>query len=160
MTVYNAIIAKLDAAGVLFERHEHVAVRTSQEASAIRGTRMEEGAKALVLAERGENRRYILAVLAADRQVDIGKLRQHLGAKKLTLASPEEVLEVTGCEVGGVPPFGSCLATPLQTFCDPSLGANTRITFNAGLRTHSLTMAYADWERVERPIIVSFVRMV
>ena len=48
----------------------------------------------------------VMAVLPGDRKVDVGKLAQAVGLKELRIAKPQEVLEVTGYEVGGVTPFG------------------------------------------------------
>jgi Ala-tRNA(Pro) deacylase len=154
MDPFHCIIAKLEAAGIDFEQFVHEPVTTSAQAAALRNTSQREGAKALVLHK--DKSSYILAVLAADRQADFPVLRLALGAKKVTMASPEEVLRETGCEVGGVPPFGSCLGLP--TYVDPSLSENERIAFNAGRRTHSISMNYEDWVRVERPINIPFAR--
>ncbi|MDO8463131.1 MAG: YbaK/EbsC family protein [bacterium] len=153
---YACIVAKLERAGVTFKQHEHAPVRTSQEAATIRGTSIEEGAKALVC--HVDKSRYVLAVLSAAFQADLPALRRKLGAKKLALASPEEVLRETGCEVGGVPPFGSCIG--LMTYCDPSLRAHEHISFNAGLRTHSIVMRFVDYLAIEQPTVTPFAKQV
>ena len=56
---------------------------------------------------------------------------------------------------GAVPPFGSLWN--LRTFVDQSLieqGAG--INFNAGLKTHSVSMATADFIDIEKPTVSSF----
>lgn len=156
MDIPTCITTKLDAAGVQYDTFTHESVRTSQEAAAIRGTKIEEGAKALVC--HVDKSHYVLAVLAAHRQADLGALREHLGARRVVLASPDEVLQQTGCAVGGIPPFGSCIGLP--TYCDPSLSASERISFNAGLRTFSIAMPYAAYIAIEQPVIVPFAKNV
>jgi prolyl-tRNA editing enzyme YbaK/EbsC (Cys-tRNA(Pro) deacylase) len=64
----------------------------------------------------------LLVLVAGDRRADVKRLRAELGLSKrqLRIARPSEVQELTGFEVGGVPPVGH--ATPLRTLVDRSLG--------------------------------------
>ena len=52
----------------------------------------------------------VLVVITGDRKVDEKKLANFLGSKA-RLAKASEVREVTGYEVGGVPPFGADIET-------------------------------------------------
>jgi len=45
--------------------------------------------------------------LRGDRQIDFKVLKKELGMKKLTFEDHDGVRRITGCAVGGVPPFGS-----------------------------------------------------
>lgn len=176
MTVFEQIKTFLDTSGVQYDLKEHPAVYTSPEAAAARGCELKQGAKALVChvkmptptlspsyregeKKEGEGRRfYILAVIAADRQADLSKLRDHLSARKIALCTSEEVLKQTGCTVGSVPPFGNLLNLP--TYVDPSLGENEIIAFNPGSHTHSILMKYADYARIVQPEVVAFAKSV
>ena len=151
-SVFDRIRELLDREGVTYDCMEHPPVRTSQEAADARGAKLEQGAKALVL--HVDKSRYILVVLSAVRKVNLNNIRAHLGAKKVSLATPEEVLAQTGCTIASVPPFGNILGLP--TYVDPSLGANEIIAFNPGSHTHSILMRYADYDRVLAPTIVTF----
>jgi prolyl-tRNA editing enzyme YbaK/EbsC (Cys-tRNA(Pro) deacylase) len=62
------------------------------------------------------------------------------------LASPKQVWDITGCEVGGVPPFGH--KTKLKTYMDIKILENEKAAFNAGLRTRSVIMQAKDLPRV------------
>jgi prolyl-tRNA editing enzyme YbaK/EbsC (Cys-tRNA(Pro) deacylase) len=64
----------------------------------------------------------LLVLVAGDRRADPKRLRAELGLskKRLRIARPEEVLQMTGFEVGGVPPVGH--RPPLRTIVDESLG--------------------------------------
>lgn len=73
---------------------------------------------AKTLSFRGENDQAILVVAAGDAKIDNKKFRQAFNFKARML-SPEEVLEQTGHEIGGVCPFG--LANDLKVYLDVSL---------------------------------------
>lgn len=65
--------------------------------------------------------RPVLLLIAGDRRADTSKLAPLLGVprKRIKMASPAEVLALTGYEVGGVPPLGH--PTTLETLFDRSL---------------------------------------
>jgi len=62
---------------------------------------------------------YVMVVAAGDVKIKAGKLKAVAGGKA-RLATPEEVLKVTGYPVGGVCPFA--LANPVRILLDTSLG--------------------------------------
>ena len=140
------VVALLRASQVAFSEREHAAVRTSEEAAAVRGAPLHSGAKALVLKAAD---RFLLAVLPADCSLDSKALRGVAGTRRIRFANREELLELTGLTPGAVPPFGSLFG--LDTVCDCKLADNRQINFNAGSHCHSVQMAYADYEAIERP---------
>jgi Ala-tRNA(Pro) deacylase len=148
-TVFDRLHEKLTAAGVPFTVTRHAPVYTSEEAAAVRGVPLSTGAKALVV-KAGEE--FLLLVVPADRKLDSKKARAALGVKSMRFASREEVLERTGLQPGSIPPFGSLFGLP--TRCDPALGLNDAINFNAGDHSISVGMAYVDYVSVERPEMV------
>ena len=145
-SAHARVLALLREAGVAFTEREHAAVRTSEEAAAIRGAPLHSGAKALVLKAAD---RFLLAVLPADCSLDSKALRGVAGTRRIRFANGEELLDLTGLTPGAVPPFGSLFG--LQTVCDPKLADNRLINFNAGSHRHSVQMAYADFEAIEHP---------
>jgi Ala-tRNA(Pro) deacylase len=94
-----------------------------------------------------------LLVLPADRKLDSRKARDALVVKSLRFASKEEVQTLTGLQPGAIPPFGSLFQLP--SYCDPALGENPIINFNAGDHALSIQMTYEDYVRVEKPQIIS-----
>ncbi len=145
-TVFERIDEMLRKAGVPFAVHRHAPVFTSQEASAVRGTSLASGAKALVV-KGGET--FALLVMPADRKLDSRKARAALGARAIRFATPEEVERLTGLRPGSIPPFGSLFG--LATYCDPALAENASINFNAGDHSISVEMTCADYLAVEKP---------
>ena len=156
--VHSRLVALLTASGVSFRLVEHAEAETSKEAAEIRGSRLEQGAKALVLtlgSKGPAGNPYVLAVVPAHRSLDARKLRTSQRFKSLSMASPEAVLDKFGLLKGSVPPFGSVLGVPV--FVDPSLRDNEEIVFNAGLRTKSVFLRVEDFDKIEKPIWVDIV---
>lgn len=145
-TVFDRLRDFLTAAGVSFRVTQHAPVFTSEEAAAIRGAPLCSGAKALVVKA---DETYLLLVLPADRKLDSKKARAHLAVKSLRFATREEVAQLTGLQPGSIPPFGSLFELP--TYCDPALGENVHINFNAGDHSISISMSYTDYVLAEHP---------
>ena len=64
---------------------------------------------------------FYLAVLSAARRFSSKDFKRLIGAKGIRFATPEEVLRVTGCLSGAVPPFGSMFNEKVITLVDKSL---------------------------------------
>ncbi len=140
--VTNRLIALLDEAGAEYRLVEHDPVFTSEEAAEVRGTALEEGAKALVV--KADEQYYNLVISAAKR-VDNAKLRSILNTRRVRFARPEELHELTGCWPGAVPPFGQLFDLP--TLLDESLADKSQASFNAGSHTVSVVMPGEDFRR-------------
>jgi Ala-tRNA(Pro) deacylase len=149
--VTERLLALLAAEGADFQVLQHAPVRTSEEAAHIRGTPLEQGAKALVF--RGDTRTLLL-VVQAHRRLDTRAFKRSYGIKNLHLLPAEELLTLTGLEPGAVPPFGSLLGFP--TYADERLLSMPRLVFNAGSRSTSVLLATADYLRLEQPTIGRF----
>jgi len=141
----------LHEAGVAFEVLEHAPVRTSEEAARVRGTRLEQGAKALVV-RAGD--RFVQCVLPAHLKADNAALRAITGTRKLRFATRDELHELTGCEPGAVPPFGNLFGLPV--LLDEALSRNDRVAFNAGSNSLSITMRCDDLIRMSGATVCRF----
>lgn len=150
-TVFEKITKLLDENGIKYKPLEHAAAHTSEESAKIRGTKLEQGAKALVMF--GDNKPVML-VLPANLAVDTNKFKADQKIKDLRMATPEEVKKLTGTEIGAVPPFGNLFS--LSLYVDMKLGENDEIAFNAGEHTKSIIMDYKDFEIVTKPIVGKF----
>lgn len=87
-------------------------VRTVVEASNETGTSQARIGVTVLLTVRGDP---MVVLVPGDRRVDGGKVARTLGARfsEITLASQQEVREITGYDTGTVPPFGHQRATAL-----------------------------------------------
>lgn len=148
MTLTDRLIAYLGEHGADFTVLQHEPVTTSAEAARVRGTPLEQGAKAMVYRADGQP---VLLVLPASRRVDARAFKRAFGVKNLALISPEELRQQTGLEVGAVPPFGNLLDLP--TYVDERLLSLPCISFNAGSRSTSIIMSPADFQRLVQPTV-------
>ena len=151
LSVTERLLAFLVAQGAHHAVLQHAPVRTSEEAAAIRGTPLEQGAKALVFQA---DERTVLLVVQAHRRLDTRAFKRAYGVKNLRMLPADELLSLTGLEPGAVPPFGSLLG--FQTFADEDLVRLPRIVFNAGNRGVSVLLSTADYVRVEQPLVGRF----
>ena len=141
--VTDRLEAWLREAGVPFRVLAHAPVSTREAAARVRGTAPEAGAKALVV--RAEER-HVLLVLPGNRRADNARLRETLGTRKLRFVTPEELLGLTGCVPGAVPPFGNLFGLPVLV--DEALTGCEEIAFNAGSNAVSITMRCDDFVRL------------
>lgn len=121
---------------------EHAAVVTSEEAARTRGDLLKQGIKALLFTN-GDNQ-WVIVDVPADRKVDQKKVAEALGWSKgkVRMATPEEVMQKTGCEIGAVPP--SSHKEKIQILVDTGVYENQKSAFNIGLRTHSVKIPTAE----------------
>lgn len=131
----------------------HPAVRTSEEASRVRGTPLEAGAKALVC--RADDR-IVLIVVPADARLDNRAFKQQTGVKNVRMVVAAEIEALVGAPVGAVPPFGSLFG--LATYADREVVGREEIAFNAGARDFSVVMGGPDFARLEAPILSEFAK--
>jgi Ala-tRNA(Pro) deacylase len=151
MTVLERIRVFLKEHHADFQVTSHRPVYTSAEAARVRGESLQSGAKVLILkVDDG----FALFVLPGDRRMNSKRIKQAAGVKHLRFATSEEVETLTGLTIGSIPPFGSLFG--MRTFCDPLLGQNEQINFNAGEHTVSIRMRYVDYIAVECPTLAEF----
>ncbi|MBI4163114.1 MAG: hypothetical protein HY513_05510 [Candidatus Aenigmarchaeota archaeon] len=151
---FNELQEFLDKHSVKYEVFSHEPVITSEEATAIIGVPVEQGAKAIVVKDSG--RFFFLAVLPGNRKINLESLGRQISDARLPLrlACHEEVLQRTGCEIGSVHPFG--LLFELETFCDAALLKNKIIYFNPGVHEHTVKMNCDDYIRLAAPAVCEF----
>jgi Ala-tRNA(Pro) deacylase len=147
------IVDLLTTRGVVHRLLRHPAVLTSEEASRVRGTPLEAGAKALVC---HADERVVLIVVPADARLDNRAFRQQAGVRNVRMIDAERVQELVGAPVGAVPPFGSLFG--LETYADHEIVERDLIAFNIGARDVSVTMAGPDYAALERPTLGRFAR--
>lgn len=147
------ILDLLQTRSIPFQLLRHPPVLTSEEASRVRGTPLEAGAKALVC---HADDAVVLIVVPAHARLDNRAFRQQAGVRNVRMIDPARVEELVGAPVGAVPPFGSLLG--LRTYADRAVLTRDTIAFNAGARDVSVTMGGPDYAALEQPIPGTFAR--
>ena len=101
------------------------------------GYRLDESANAILVVGKGEPRTYALCVVLATTQVDVNRhVRQKMGVKKASFASPDETVELTGMTLGGVTPFG--LPPSLPIWIDSRVVECSKVIVGGGSRDRKI----------------------
>ena len=144
--VLQRIVALLDAHAIAYRVLRHAPAFTSEEAARVRDVPLSTGAKALLC--KGDDG-FVLCVLPADRRLHSNAVRRALRWSGLRFATRDELFDLTGLRPGAVPPFGSLFG--VRTLCDLDLPSAPVMNFTAGDHGVSVSMAPADYVRLERP---------
>lgn len=143
----------LDALGIPYRLHLHPQpVRSQEQAARERGLEPAQIIRSLVF--RLEAGVYVMVLMPGAGKVSWPKLRRHLGVTRLTTATPDEVVRVTGFEPGSVSPFG--LAQPLRILADAQVLEHTTISLGAGVRNAGVILARDTLLRALAPEIGDF----
>ncbi|MET3291167.1 UNVERIFIED_CONTAM: prolyl-tRNA editing enzyme YbaK/EbsC (Cys-tRNA(Pro) deacylase) [Brevibacillus sp. OAP136] len=124
-------------------------VPTSEAAARVLGVEVGQIAKSILF--RAEDR-FGLFVAAGDVRVDQKKVKQLLGGKKPRIASPEDVVEITGFQVGAVCPFA--LRTDIPIFIDESLRRFPVVYTAAGVVESMLPITFDELVAVTKGMVV------
>ena len=152
MPVPLAVQEFLVHSGQPYQFFQHPRAFTAQHEAAVAHVPGRGWAKAVVCVLDTEP---VLAVLPADRLVDLEQLRQLAGAASARLATEREFARLyPGCEVGAMPPFGPLYHQ--RVFVDRALSRSPEIVFNAGTHVDSVRMPYAAFASIVRPLVGDF----
>lgn len=156
-SVFDTLCELLNTSGARFRVLEHPAEGKSDAIAALRGTRPEQGAKAMLCTFKDGGDTTALAVIPGHLKIDFRKVADAVGRRKATLASPDVAAAVTRCVMGAVPPF--VFDANVTLVVDPALvERNTEIAFNAGRLDRSVVLDAADYVRIARPLLVDITR--
>jgi len=142
----------LDKSNVSYEVSDHPAVFTAQQMAAVEHEPGRYVAKPVIVRADGE---ILMCVLAACYKIDLGALKDQLGARSVDLAGEKEIGEIfTDCELGAEPPFGNLYDLP--TFMDKALEEDDHITFQAGTHDKAIRMSMNDYQKLVKPKVLEF----
>ncbi|NPA31983.1 MAG: YbaK/EbsC family protein [Chloroflexi bacterium] len=143
----SPLLAELRAAGVPYRLFVHPEPPASlAQAAQARGQRLEQIVRSLLF--RDPEHRFIMLLLPGGYRADWSALRRYLGQRRLTLARPEEVLEVTGFPIGAVGPLG--LRRPVRLLADERIFEPEEVSLGSGVRGVAVLLRSADLRRVLR----------
>ena len=137
---------------VPFEMQRHPVAYTSQDVAMSEHIPSQMMAKvAIAFADAT----MIMLVLPASHRIDLTRLRRHIRAQHVHLASEQEIeTAFPDCEVGAMPPFGNLYQLPV--YVDQLPAEDHTIVLQAGTHTDTISMKYADFARVVKPIVGDF----
>ncbi len=134
----------LESLGIPHQVFKHIGkVDSLEQAARERGQKPEQVVRS-ILFRLGEAE-FAMALVAGPGQISWKKLRQHMGQSRLTMASEDEVLSVTGYRVGAVSPFG--IPRPLRVLVDPGVLGEQEVSLGSGVRGTAIVMRPSDLMR-------------
>ena len=120
-------------------RHE-TPVTSFEQAASDRGQRASQIVRSILF--RIAEDEFIMVLVAGPAQVSWKNLRKHLGRSRISMATEDEVLAVTGYRIGTVGPFG--LPNQLKVLIDASVMLEEEISIGSGMRNTAIILKSAD----------------
>ncbi|SHF57080.1 aminoacyl-tRNA deacylase [Vibrio gazogenes] len=127
---------------------------TIEAAAILRGIRPAQMVKCVLLRDMSE--RYALACVPGHLSVDPKKVRSYLGWRRMTCATSDQVLQVTGYPVGAVTPL--LLKTNMPILFDPVISQESEITISSGDLHAGIAIQAKDLLQLVQPVIFSIHR--
>ncbi len=147
------VTAALDGLGVSYRLHLHPGpVRSLEQAASERGLTPDQIVRSLVFRLEGGD--FVMVLMPGPGQVSWPKLRRHLGVTRLTTATADEVVTVTGYPSGAVSPYG--LHRPVRLLADRRLVDQTTVSIGAGIRNAGVLLQTPDLLRTLEPELGDF----
>lgn len=141
MSEKTPVAAALAAMGIAHRLFQHPGpVRSLEQAARERGQQPEQVVRSLLFRISAEA--FVMVLIAGAQQVDWRALRTYLGESRLTTASRDEVLQVTGYELGAVAPFG--LPQPVRVLVDESVLQAEELSIGSGVRGVTIILQRDD----------------
>jgi prolyl-tRNA editing enzyme YbaK/EbsC (Cys-tRNA(Pro) deacylase) len=146
---------ELAALGIDHRVWKHPGALTSlEQAAAERGQRPEQVVRSIVF--RTASGEFVMVLVAGPAQIAWPALRAHLGQSRLTTATEEELLAVTGFTRGAVAPFG--LPTPVRVLVDRAVLEQDVISMGSGIQGTTVVLRSVDlMAGLPRPEVGDFV---
>ncbi len=120
-------------------RHENP-VTSFEQAASDRGQRASQIVRSILF--RVSEDEFVMALVAGPAQISWKVLRKHLGRSRVSMATEDEVLAVTGYRIGTVGPFG--LPNQLRVLIDASVILEEEVSIGSGMRNTAVILKSAD----------------
>jgi Ala-tRNA(Pro) deacylase len=153
--IHEQLKALLDTNHAIYRVLEHESEGRTEFITKIRGNRIEQAIKSMVVQVRMSKKEniYALANVPGDCRVDFDGIKAHFNAAGIGMAPREKAEALTGCVIGSIPPFS--FNEKLILLADPMIKENEEVVFNAGSLERSIFMKMEDYFRVANPQVVS-----
>ncbi len=133
-------LEQLGVPHTIFRHDEARPVHSLEQAASDRGQRASQVVRSILF--RVAEDEFIMALVAGPAQISWKTLRKHLGKSRVSMASEDEVLAVTGYRIGAVGPFG--LLNQVKVLIDPSVMLEEEISIGSGMRNTAVILKSAD----------------
>lgn len=133
-------LEQLGVPHTIFRHDEARPVHSLEQAASDRGQRASQVVRSILF--RVAEDEFIMALVAGPAQISWKTLRKHLGKSRVSMASEDEVLAVTGYRIGAVGPFG--LLNQVKVLIDPSVMLEEEISIGSGMRNTAVILKSTD----------------
>jgi Ala-tRNA(Pro) deacylase len=149
--IHAQLCQLLDREGAGYRVVEHEPEGRTEVIAKIRGNRIEQSIKSIVVQVRLKRKEniYCLANVPGDCRIDFDGIKSHFNADSVAFAFREKAQGLTGCVIGAIPPFS--FSDQLQVLADPLIKGNAEVVFNAGRLDRSIFMKLEDYIRIAKP---------
>jgi Ala-tRNA(Pro) deacylase len=149
--VHAKLCALLDREGAVYRVLEHEAEGRTEFITKIRGNRIEQAIKSMVVQVRMTRKEnlYYLVNVPGDCRVDFDAIKTYFKADSIGMAQREKAEALSGCVIGSIPPFS--FNEKLGLLADSLIRENEEVVFNAGSLERSIFMKMADYFRIANP---------
>ena len=149
ISTHEQLRTLLDKEGVVYRVLEHEAEGRTEFITKIRGNRIEQAIKSMVVQVRMTKKEN--AVLPRQTSLAIAAWtskpsKAYFNADGIGMAQREKAEALTGCVIGSIPPFS--FNDQLQVLADPRIKENEEVVFNAGSLEKSIFMKMEDYFRI------------
>ncbi|MBP6943218.1 MAG: YbaK/EbsC family protein [Candidatus Buchananbacteria bacterium] len=144
MPISKKLTKYLEAQGAKFDVVSHRTVFTAYDAAATLKRELHEIAKTLLIAA---DKQLVLAVVPANKKLDLEKIKKALKATKVVIASEKQLVAALKIKPGTLSAFGSL--HKLQVLADDSLTKAKKIVLSSGSTTDSIIMPTVAYLKLE-----------
>ena len=151
--IYQKLIALLDEANARYRVVEHAPEGQTELVSQMRGNLLSQAVKSLVvLVKVGKKEsRYFLVNIPGDHRADLNAVKALCGGTHVMLAPAEKARQLTGCEMGAVPPFA--FDPEITLVIDHAMLEHEELVFNAGRLDRSIFIHKDDYLKLAKPAL-------
>lgn len=151
-SVYDKIKKFCEDNGIVYKEIKHAPGASAEDYHNALGCRYEQQLKCLLLKIYAETEYFAILTIPAQKRADLETIKTLASAKKVRMATKDELKEVTGCNFGELPPIGSIFQ--IKLFMDKDFLNETEVYLNAGKVDISFVINSTDLQKAENPIMV------
>lgn len=145
----DALLAQLDAWGLGYVLHQHVPLRTVEDAKSVEDAMQVDGERAFRVKNlylRDKKKRNYLVTLEQDRAIDLKALGAQLGVGNLSFGSADRLLENLGVRPGAVTPLAMITGAPqgVRFFIDGAVAQADKIYMHPLVNDRTVAMDVGD----------------
>jgi len=108
--------------------------------------RLDQGANSIIVATKTDPVKFACCVILATTKLDVNKkVRDLLGTKRLSFATPEQTQALTGMQIGGVTPFG---LNDVPVYIDSAVMTVDDLIFGGGNRSSKVIIQPGELRKI------------